>query len=570
MAMALGMGSAAAGAPADLHATPQLAHPQTALIRGSVTGNAHHSAAPAPHSARNNAATSITVGNCDDSGSGSLREAVTSASSGATVDLSGLPNCTINLQSSIVTSVDDLTLQDTTDATQVTVSGQYQHTILVHNGSGTLTLSGMSFVEGRTATSTPVARGGCIASGGTLVIDNTTLKYCQAVNDGTGSAEGGAVSGFYGVTISNSLVLSNHATNTGSGDAGGGAIWSNGDVDVNDRTVVAYNEAQANGGGSVEGGGICSNGRTYLHGNAQLLENSAISVGGGAFGGGIHAGAGADVKYSQVSGNTAYSFDVSARGGAIELGSGMLSIGFSSISDNQASSPQGSSLGGAVWTQGNVYMHHSTVAGNSAQLVGGIDLLGSHANQPLRIEESTISGNVSSESNFGAGIYMGNAGEIFNSTITANIESNADDNIYGAGLSVAGNTQVDLVSNIISGNSLKLGNGSLTPSDINAANGGSNVSLSGDVNLIGFVGPSYPPNSIVSDNPGLEPLADNGGPTMTHALKPSSLAVDAGDAGGDTTDQRGGGFDRVVGARADVGAFELGNDRIFVNGFESP
>ena len=62
----------------------------------------------------------------------------------------------------------------------------------------------------------------------------------------------------------------------------------------------------------------------------------------------------------------------------------------------------------------------------------------------------------------------------------------------------------------------------------------------------------------------LGPLADNGGPTLTHALLPGSVALDAGVAAADLPefpgseyDQRGVGYARISGARADAGAFEV-------------
>ena len=63
----------------------------------------------------------------------------------------------------------------------------------------------------------------------------------------------------------------------------------------------------------------------------------------------------------------------------------------------------------------------------------------------------------------------------------------------------------------------------------------------------------------------LDPLADNGGLTLTHALAAGSPAIDAGnndfsvDAGGAalTTDQRGAGFLRISDVNADIGAFEV-------------
>jgi hypothetical protein len=64
-------------------------------------------------------------------------------------------------------------------------------------------------------------------------------------------------------------------------------------------------------------------------------------------------------------------------------------------------------------------------------------------------------------------------------------------------------------------------------------------------------------------DPLLDPLADNGGPTFTHALLPGSPAINAGDlnaqAGIDgfpEFDQRGLPFVRVSGGRIDMGAFE--------------
>ena len=65
--------------------------------------------------------------------------------------------------------------------------------------------------------------------------------------------------------------------------------------------------------------------------------------------------------------------------------------------------------------------------------------------------------------------------------------------------------------------------------------------------------------NIVGVDPWLLPLADNGGPTWTHALAPGSLAVDAGSCtsmGGVaiTVDQRG--IGRPQGVTCDVGAYE--------------
>ena len=59
----------------------------------------------------------------------------------------------------------------------------------------------------------------------------------------------------------------------------------------------------------------------------------------------------------------------------------------------------------------------------------------------------------------------------------------------------------------------------------------------------------------------LGPLANNGGPTLTMALGLGSVAINHGlaDASLLPNDQRGAGFARVIGAAADVGAFEIQN-----------
>ncbi len=79
-------------------------------------------------------------------------------------------------------------------------------------------------------------------------------------------------------------------------------------------------------------------------------------------------------------------------------------------------------------------------------------------------------------------------------------------------------------------------------------------------------------NNLIEDNscapafsgdPGLGPLQDNGGSTLTHALTAGSIAIDAADAGtAESTDQRGTSRpvdgDNIPGAVADIGAFEYG------------
>jgi len=64
-------------------------------------------------------------------------------------------------------------------------------------------------------------------------------------------------------------------------------------------------------------------------------------------------------------------------------------------------------------------------------------------------------------------------------------------------------------------------------------------------------------------DPLLGPLQNNGGPTETHALLPTSPAIDVGDPSFVSLpnyDQRGFAFERIVGGRIDIGAFESESD----------
>src|SRR5204862_2965606 len=78
-----------------------------------------------------------------------------------------------------------------------------------------------------------------------------------------------------------------------------------------------------------------------------------------------------------------------------------------------------------------------------------------------------------------------------------------------------------------------------------------NYNLIGNTSVPSFTGATA--HNITNVGAGLAALANNGGPTQTHALLPGSPAIDAGsnalavDQNGSplTTDQRGPGFSRI-------------------------
>jgi len=193
-----------------------------------------------------------------------------------------------------------------------------------------------------------------------------------------------------------------------------------------------------------------------------------------------------------------------------------------------------------------------TGGGGAASINGGA----------LNVRNSTFSGNTGTN---GGGLALQGAGPInlVNVTVTNNL---ADGNtgsgpcpvggsVDGDGGGVAGLTMP--VSNVNLRNTIVAGN-----QDCNS----NNPNVSGFFNDQG--------NNFLNGNALLGPLANNGGPTFTHALLNFSPAIDAGnDCVFDNTcvpavgvalitDQRGPGFprnvngDTVPGAHVDIGAFE--------------
>ncbi|MCR6700308.1 MAG: hypothetical protein NVV68_03685 [Dokdonella sp.] len=329
--------------------------------------------------------------------------------------------------------------------------------------------------------------------------------------------------------------------------------------------------------GHVRGGCIASNGTVFLM-NAAVRDCTARVDGDrNAMGGGVYAAAGLYLDGTSITGNRALS-DGPANLSGFGVGGGVFSMGRAefnrtTIAGNTARGADNGFKGqsGGAWVFGGGAARNTTIANNIAGSNGGLLMMDALYGDPIDIVSSTISGNVAGESVIGAGLYVGMTSQltVINSTITLNIERNAKNMPYGAGLLLgSGDVPTHIANSIIAGNLLDDGSGGLS-SDIGS--GGSTAAVSGSHNLIGY-SPLQLPADTISDEPMLEALADNGGPTWTHALPADSPAVDAGDDNGHEYDQRGEGFPRIVGKAADIGAYELKahgtGDEIFLDGFE--
>jgi len=336
---------------------------------------------------------------------------------------------------------------------------------------------------------------------------------------------------------------------------GGGCIYSKGPLLLNDTVITGCKVFDFASSGAYEGGGVLVNSSLSAIDSA-IVDNEIYSALGYAFGGGAFVSGDALLSSSTISGNHISN----ASGGITQSGGihvvGKLFMTYSTISNNSVSGLPASPGGTAgAHVAGGAVISNSTISGNTADGGGGgLSITGSAAS-PNMITNSTISGNTASAV---AGVYARGPTTIANSTIAFNTETTFAN---GAGLRLA-YSLADIESSIIANNT--------SPGTTQNIGLGISGGVAGANNLIGASpSVSLPPGTIGGD-PILLALADNGGPTKTHALGPGSPAIDAGNnTAALTNDQRGLGFPRVVGVAPDIGAFEgVDTDRIFANGFD--
>lgn len=425
--------------------------------------------------------------------------------------------------------------------------------------------------------------------GGALSVDGTEAMLLRVhFSENSSLYSGGAISAYGSfLTIDDSVIRHNHSSTYGGG------------VSVSSRSLllkgtdISENSAEGSGGGIYSrlafleitsskinenisgdsGGGMYAVAGYHVIQDTEIVRNIAVSGGGGAslvFGS-------MDLSHVKIQEN------VATQGGGIRAVHAGLQVVDSTITLNKSTQS-----GGGIWRQhfGNVsrdssegqdstaaprfLLANSTVSLNeSMQDGGGLHLSGLAAT----IVNSTLSGNKADGN--GGGLYLATReGEsrILHSTITNNY-SNWDSSRGGAGggmFIATGEVSLDhtLIAENIDGSGIApdltgfLGAVISPHFSLIGTNMGSGLigapvgSPDANGNLIGETG-----NAKI--DPRLGPLANNGGPTLTHALLPGSPAIDVGDSslvqdseGVSLFDQRGDGFTRTF-FRIDIGAYEL-------------
>ncbi len=369
---------------------------------------------------------------------------------------------------------------------------------------------------------------------------------------------------------------------------GGGGIVNRGTLVVEDSVITDNQTAYRNAGLPAFGGGICSSGPITLTRCTVTENQTAGSWSGSGPGGGIATRPGGVLVATELTvSENVIGDDPSSPGdgGGLDLYD-QATLTDCTITNNSAGSATnefGTNFGGdgggiSVHTFGPVTIERTLISSNSAGDASGFDAHGGNggglwADAELTLRNCTITGNSSGGATSSLGTATGGKGGglyhqvwlpvlIHSCTIT--------DNTTGAGTTTGGNgggiqanqpdsgdQGTEIRSTIIAGNTVAAGGtgpdceGELSSSDYNLIQDTSGCSIIGTTT-----------NNVTGQDPLLGALADNGGPTETHAITSSSPAFDVvpsgtnGCGGTISVDQRG--ASRPQDSACEIGAFEVG------------
>jgi hypothetical protein len=448
------------------------------------------------------------------------------------------------------------------------------------------------------------------AAGGDLIVDHDLVIANEQGGFSTIDAQGqsriftftGPASGRITATLSRLRITSGN----GNGSGQGGGLLLDGHVMLILNGDVVTNNIVS--GAPAQGGGIASLDSTLLVRDSVISQNQAtgtVDKGANAFaqGAGIYSSDSVvNLSDSTLAGNVAQGGEnngafAAAEGGGLFLtgagsGAATADITATTVAGNVARGASmaigaGYGVGGGLYQDdgaGAVVISTSTFSGNQA--VGGSSPAGGGNGSGgglfqyfeagnLSIIDSTFAANAARGGAGSAGVGPGGTGEagglnlagsgvdrLVNDTIANNIAASGGPGgaAQGGGLLVA---PEDGVSHPQLWNTLVAENLAPFRPDVDGAFVSLGHNLVGNTGgSIGFSAAQGDLIDVPDSRIGLEPLADNGGPTATLGLAPGSVAIDHGDDGvltdprlRLTTDQRG--FARRAGAHVDIGAFEV-------------
>ena len=333
-------------------------------------------------------AATFTVTNTNDSGAGSLRQAIETANTDAAAD-------TILFQSGLSGTITLTTGQlDITESVTITGPGAANLTVSGNNASRVFYLYNSASNIAVGISGLTIANGNENIGAGLVNFDEDLVLDGVVIRNNTASGDGGGLwmDGFsMDVTIRNSQITGNTA-----GDDGGGIyVEDTGGLLLIEDSVISGNTATQDGGGIYfyDPDDAINISRTTISGNTAEGNLGRAPGGSAAYGngGGIYMydtdGGPFTISDSTLSGNTA-----GQGGGAYFYGpDDPVEIIGSTVSGNAAQYGDGGGLN--FYNNYGVNMRHATIVDNSAIGVGG----GVYTFGEVAIEHSVVANNTSSD-----------------------------------------------------------------------------------------------------------------------------------------------------------------------------
>ncbi len=306
----------------------------------------------------------IVVTNTNDSGAGSLRQAILAAPSGSTISFaSSLSGQTIVLTSGELSISQNLNIARP-GAARLAVSGGSSSQVLEVASGANVTISGLTITDG--LSTGPF--GGGIANSGTLTLKNSVVSANRA---DAFFIEGGGIYNNGSLTLDQTDVTGNEAIGETSGSAGGGIENDAGGTLIIKQSVISNNQAICVMGVSAQGGAIDNEiGASTTIIDSTVSGNSAFGGdlffnGGDATGGAIYSLGALSISGSALTGNQALGGDSDNFGGNADGGA----IFLSTTSKNGVTSPATLSMTNSI-VNANQAIAGSTT-GNGVIPVGG-------------------------------------------------------------------------------------------------------------------------------------------------------------------------------------------------------
>lgn len=344
-------------------------------------------------------AAEFTVTNNNDSGAGSLREAIDNANQTASADNitfdPSLNGQTIVLTSGALVISHALTIDASNLQNRVRVSGNDNSRVFYINNSGNVTMTNLVIADGTTL---PFIGFSCknLCGGGILVESDGQLTLVDSIVTENYASSGGGISSGGTLSLFNSQIVDNETLYDGAG------------LRLSGNTTIQSSDIISNTSNGVGGGGIYAETSESINVlSSTIAHNNTTGSGGGIY------------SYNPISmiieGSTIANNVATNDGGGVYIASSFLSISAVDIRNSTISTNEGGGNGGAI---------------NSA-----VEFSGTLA---LTLTNGTISGNSSGVAIFADGTstmtHMIRNTMIVNSTavncvnVTGNSYNLADDN----------------------------------------------------------------------------------------------------------------------------------------------